>query len=78
VSDDEQLNRERNHRRDAVRALRVGAVLVLIGIPLAFSPLAWGRSFPWNKYLVLCGILVVFLGAGLILNGGLDWFRSKR
>lgn len=76
--DDEHADREQSRRCEAGRALRVGGVLLLLGIPLAFSPLALGRTFPWNKYLVLCGLLLALIGASMLLNGGFDWLRSKR
>ena len=71
-------NHPKDPRRDAVRALRVGAVLLVAGVVAVLSPLVWGRSFSWNKYFVAFGLALAFVGAGMILNGGLDWLRSNR
>ena len=85
--DDERSNRQPTNlpqairgkdRRDAGRALLVGAVLAVLGAAVTFSPLIWGRSFAWNKYFVVCGLALTLLGAGMMLNGGFDWLRSKR
>ena len=75
--DDDHANR-RKDRRDAGRALLVGVVLALLGGAFMFSPLIWNRSFPLSKYVVACGLALAFVGAGMILNGGIDWLRSNR
>ena len=74
--DDAGSNRQKNHR-DAARAVRVGAVLAVIGIILVLSPFVWGPRFTWNKYFVAFGLIIALLGAGMLLNGGLDWLRTR-
>ncbi|MBC8107396.1 MAG: hypothetical protein H7Z14_12455 [Anaerolineae bacterium] len=75
-NDDARSTRQKNHRA-ATRALWVGAVLVVIGIILILSPFVWGSRSTWNKYFVAFGLIVTLLGAGMLLNGGLDWLRTR-
>ncbi|CAN5565953.1 hypothetical protein BH09PLA1_BH09PLA1_26720 [soil metagenome] len=73
---DERSN-GRKSRRDAARALQVGAVLAFVGVLLVLSPFVWGARFTWNKYFVVSGLLLTLAGASILFNGGLDWLRSK-
>ena len=69
--------RNEQRRRDARRALAVGAVFMAFSAVLVFSPLVLGR-WALNKYLVAFGLFGALLGASVMLNGVIDWFRSGR
>jgi hypothetical protein len=63
-------------RAVAMRVVRAGVIMLAASVVVGCLPLAWGRS-SINKYFVLLGVVGACAGAGCVVQGGIDWVRSR-
>ena len=61
----------------AGRALAFGAVLIVVSLLLACSPLILGKGGP-IKYIIALALVGFCLGASILLHAAIDWCRGKR
>jgi hypothetical protein len=64
-------------RGTSKQTIVAGLILLPTGVLLTFLPLALAR-FPLNKYLVVSGLLIAFIGASCVLHGTFDLIRERR
>ena len=64
-------------RRGARRVVAVGVALLILGALVTLSPLFLGRG-SLNRYIVVVGLIGVFIGGSSVINGVWDWLRERR
>jgi hypothetical protein len=67
---------DRRHRDSAARALRIGAIVLVVGGALTFFPLLLDLR-GLNKYVVAVGLIGVLIGLGCLANGAIDALRAR-
>jgi hypothetical protein len=64
-------------RRDrARRAVLTGVALFSVGALVTLSPLLLGGG-SLNRFIVVAGLMAVFIGGSCVIHGGWDWLRER-
>ena len=64
------------HRASATRAVRIGAIVLVLGLALTFLPLLLDLR-GLNKYVVVLGLIGTLVGLGCLTNGAIDALRAR-
>jgi hypothetical protein len=63
-------------RTNPRQTIVAGLISLPIGVGLVLMPMVLGR-FSLNKYLVVSGLLMAFIGASCLLHGVWDLLRER-
>ena len=63
-------------RGSALRTVAIGVGVFVVGALVTLSPLLLGRG-SLNRYIVVVGLMGVFVGGSCVIHGGWDWLRER-
>jgi len=64
------------HPRGARRTVLIGLALFFAGALVTLSPILLGRG-SLNRFIVVFGLVGVFIGGSCVIHGGWDWLRGR-
>jgi hypothetical protein len=64
-------------RPSAGRTILLGLAIFIVSALVVLSPLVLGRG-SLNRFIVVSGLIGVFIGGGSVIHGCWDWLRERR
>jgi hypothetical protein len=66
-----------DRRHQTRRTVLIGIGAFLAGGLITLSPLVLGRG-SLNRFIVVAGLMAVFIGGSCAIHGSWDWLRERR
>jgi hypothetical protein len=58
------------------RTILLGLAVFVFGVLVTLSPFLLGRG-SLNRFIVVFGLVGVFIGGSCVIHGGWDWLRGR-